>query len=119
MQLGRPAVLLGAVFVSLFPSGAGAAAVIGSNPPPVPPETILGKRPTGTIHARKVTFRFNANLAGSSFQCRLDKKPFKSCRSPKLYKGLSRGRHTFRVRAVGPTGLVDPTPGKRAFKVEL
>ena len=146
MRFGRLAVLFGAVLVSLFPSGASAAKRVatesGTLPkaagvyayaerlpvsgggttgtsPPVAPETILGKRPAGTIHARKITFRFNANVAGSAFQCKLDRKPFKACRSPKTYKGLVEGKHTFKVRAVGPSGLVDPTPGKRIFKVEL
>ncbi len=84
-----------------------------------PPETILGKRPVGTIHARRITFRFNANQAGSSFQCKLDEKPFRSCGSPKTYLDLAEGKHTFEVRAIGPTGLVDPTPGKRNFRVVL
>jgi hypothetical protein len=105
------------------PAGGGGGTGGGSTttppPPAVAPETILGKKPAGTIHARKATFRFNANIAGSTFQCKLDKKPFRSCKSPKTYKGLSEGKHTFKVRAIGPTGLVDPTPGKRTFKVEL
>jgi|SRR5215203_2577642 len=82
-------------------------------------ETIVSKRPTGTIHARRVTFRFNATLAGSTFQCKLDEKPFRSCRSPKTYRGLAEGRHTFKVRAIGPDGTVDPTPGVREIKVVL
>jgi hypothetical protein len=104
-------------------TGGGATGTVsGTSPtaqPVVAPETILGKRPAGTIHSRRVTFRFNANIAGSSFQCKLDRKPFKACRSPKTYKGLAEGKHTFKVRAIGPTGLVDQTPGKRNFKVEL
>lgn len=100
--------------------GAGGGGGSTNLPPPVAaPETILGKRPAGTIHSRKATFRFNAGVAGSTFQCKLDGTPFRSCKSPKTYKGLSEGRHTFKVRAVGPTGLVDPTPGKRTIKVEL
>jgi hypothetical protein len=83
------------------------------------PETILSKRPTGTIHAPRATFRFNASVGGSTFQCRLDGQPFRVCGSPKTYKGLAEGRHVFRVRAIGPTGLVDPTPGVRNIRVAL
>ena len=115
MRLGRLALLVAALL--LIPAPAGAAA--STTALAVAPETILGKRPAGTIHARRVSFRFNANVAGPTFQCKLDRKPFKACASPKTYKGLAEGKHTFKVRAIGPTGLVDPTPGKRNFRVEL
>jgi hypothetical protein len=110
MRAGRLAALL-ALVVGL--ASVGVASGAGA------PETILSKRPRGEIHAPRVTFRFNANAAGSTFQCKLDDKPFQGCASPKTYKGLSEGRHTFAVRAIGPTGLVDPTPGKRFFRVDL
>ena len=87
---------------------------------PTTPGTKLGKGgPKGTTDKTKATFRFTATVAGSTFQCKLDKKPWKACKSPKTYKGLKEGRHTFKVRAVGVSGLIDTTPAKRAFKVEL
>lgn len=94
----------------------------GPCPPPPPaepvPDTSIAKGPKGKIDTAKASFRFRSTVAGSSFQCRLDKKPFKACKSPKTYKGLAKGKHTFRVRAIGPTGLVDATPAKRTFKVK-
>jgi hypothetical protein len=110
MRVRRLALLL-TVALFLIPASSGGAD--GA------PETILSKRPTGAIHAPRATFRFNANIAGSTFQCKLDRRPFRACESPKTYKGLSEGRHVFRVRAVGPTGLVDPTPGVRNIRVVL
>lgn len=86
-------------------------------PQPAPDTTVKG--PKGTIHAKKATFRFSSTVAGSSFECRFDRKPFKGCKSPKTYKGLAEGRHVFKVRAVGPNGLRDPQAAKRVFKVEL
>lgn len=87
-------------------------------PPAVAPQTSIRKGPKGTIATKRVSFRFSATVAGSTFQCKLDKKPFKACKSPKAYRNLATGKHTFRVRAVGPTGLVDATPAKRTFKVK-
>jgi hypothetical protein len=87
-------------------------------PPPVTPDTRV-KGPKGTIHKTRATFRFSSTVAAPAFQCRLDKKPFRACRSPKTYKGLAEGKHVFKVRAVGPTGLTDPKAAKRTFRVEL
>lgn len=97
----------------------------GETPLPLPtepttPDTKLGKGgPKGTIGKAKATFRFSATVAGSTFHCKLDKKTWKPCKSPKTYRGLKEGRHTFKVRAVGVSGLIDSTPAKRSFKVEL
>lgn len=54
---------------------------------------------------------------GSTFQCKLDRKPFKKCSSPKTYKKVKPGKHVFRVRAIDKAGNVDPTPAKRKFTV--
>lgn len=88
-------------------------------PAPVAPETKIGKGPAGTIHRAKATFRFSSSVPGSTFLCKFDKKPFKACRSPKTYRGLADGKHVFRVKAVGPTGLADTTAARRVFRVQL
>ncbi len=63
----------------------------------------LRKRPRKRLHGdrAKVKFSFSA-VKGSAFECRLDKKPFAPCASPRRYR-VGPGRHTFRVR---PRGLV-------------
>jgi hypothetical protein len=97
----------------------GATAPPSQEPPPVPvPDTGISKGPKNVVTVDRATFRFISTVAGSSFQCRLDKKPFRGCRSPKTYRNLVPGRHTFKVRAVGPSGLIDPVPAKRTFTVE-
>ena len=54
---------------------------------------------------------------GLRFRCKLDrKKRFTSCRSPKLYKHLSHGKHTIQVKAVDKAGNVSK-PVKRKFRV--
>lgn len=92
----------------------------GDGPGPVSPQvpqTKIVKGPKGKTAARTVSFGFTADVPGSTFQCKLDKGKFKKCRSPRKYRNLKPGRHVFRVRAVGPTGLVDPAPAKRKFTV--
>ena len=67
----------------------------------------------------KVTFRGTDPGNGSKglrFKCKLDKKHFKSCRSPKLYKHLRHGKHTVQVKAIDKAGNVSK-PVKRKFRV--
>jgi hypothetical protein len=82
-----------------------------------PPQTKIVKGPKAKTHAKKVKFKFTSNEAGSTFKCKLDKKPVKSCKSPKTYKKLKPGKHLFKVWAIDKAGNKDPTPAKRKFKV--
>ncbi|HYI20919.1 MAG TPA: hypothetical protein VD836_19540 [Solirubrobacteraceae bacterium] len=77
---------------------------------------------------RTATFRFGSgeplsslSLAssepGSTFSCRLDKKRFKPCTSPKTYRELRRGRHVFRVKARDRAGNLDATPAVKRFRI--
>jgi hypothetical protein len=81
------------------------------------PDTKLLKAPPARVKATTVKFKFSSNEAGSSFECKLDKKPFKPCRSPKQYKGLKPGKHVFKVRAIDPAGNVDLSPATKKFEV--
>lgn len=81
------------------------------------PETTIVKGPKARSHKRTAKFKFVSSEAGSTFQCKLDKKPFKPCRSPKKYKRLKPGKHVFQVRAVDAAGNKDKTPAKRRFTV--
>lgn len=81
------------------------------------PQTRLRRKPPKKTHDRTPTFRFSSSEAGSTFQCKLDGKKFKACRSPFTAKRLPLGRHTFRVRARDESGKLDPSPASYAFKV--
>ena len=65
----------------------------------------------------KATFRFRSDTAGSTFRCRLDRRKFRRCKSPKTFRGLKPGSHRFKVAATGPSGQADPSPAVREFKV--
>jgi glucose/arabinose dehydrogenase len=87
-------------------------------PPPQgkPPATSLRKHPPKKTRSTAAKFAFASSEAGSSFRCKLDRKPVKACRSPKTYRHLKRGKHTFKVWATAG-GLTDPTPAKFSWKV--
>lgn len=89
----------------------------GGNKDAIPPDTKIVKGPPKKTHKTTVKFKFTSTEAGSTFECKLDRKPFKKCSSPKTYKKLKAGKHVFKVRAIDRAGNVDPTPAKRKFQV--
>jgi hypothetical protein len=61
-----------------------------------------------TKHRRiKARFRFYSRDGARGFLCKPDRRRWRRCHSPYRY-WVGRGRHVFRVRAIGPTGLRGP-----------
>lgn len=86
-------------------------------PPPAPvPDTKLGSRPTAKTKKTTARFTFTSTVTGSTFSCKLDGQKQAPCRSPKTYKKLRPGRHTFKVWATAGTET-DPTPARFSWKV--
>jgi hypothetical protein len=81
------------------------------------PQTILKGRPPHRTHDRTPTFRFGSDERGSTFQCKLNGKPFRSCRSPFTTRRLALGPHTFKVRARDASGKLDLSPASYSFRV--
>jgi Tol biopolymer transport system component len=82
-----------------------------------PPQTEITKAPKNRTSKRKARYRFESSQPGSRFECKLDRKAFKPCDSPRRYKRLQARRHRFKVRAVDAAGNADPTPAKDRFRV--
>jgi hypothetical protein len=88
-------------------------------PTPIPPSAgrvgvkILSLRK----HGSTVTLRFAATGGATGFQCRLDRRKWSRCRSPKRYRHLEPGRHSFAVRAAGPAGATLGAPLRRRFVI--
>jgi hypothetical protein len=92
---------------------------VSTAPPPdtTPPNTAIDSGPSGTVSSTSASFTFSSTEAGSTFECKLDSGAYALCTSPKNYTNLSRGSHTFNVRAKDGAGNVDPTPAARTWKV--
>jgi hypothetical protein len=82
---------------------------------PAAPDTFIKKRPPNKVKGRRVTYKFAADVEGATFECKLDRRPYRSCVSPKNLR-VKPGRHKFRVRA-SASGLVDATPAADRFRV--
>jgi Subtilase family len=95
---------------------AAATTALGQDPPP--PDTEL----TGVkINKRQGKARFAFAGSGGqeplSFQCRLGRRTFADCISPRVFKSLRKGRYTFEVTATDALDQSDPTPATHMFKI--
>jgi Bacterial Ig-like domain len=82
------------------------------------PDTVIDVGPSGPTNVASPSFNFSSPQGASRFWCRLDAAPFEPCASPRAYEALADGTHTFRARAGGATGEVDPTPAARTFVID-
>ena len=112
------------VTVTSHDQGGGGGPGPGGGPKPVErppgrqpaPNTRIQKHPRKRTSRHGVRFFFVSNQADASFECKLDKRPFRPCTSP-FKARVKAGRHTFQVRAVGALGTRDPTPAIFRWRV--
>jgi hypothetical protein len=80
------------------------------------PIATITSSPRNPTNQTSATFSFSSNKGGSDFRCKLDTGGFSDCQSPKTYRALGEGTHTFLVKASasGPTTsfswTIDLTP---------
>lgn len=99
------------------PTAAGGKKMRKKKRPKRPKVMIASGPPPGVeITTRKVTVRFRFfarhHVQVRGYLCKLDDRRAKRCRSPKAYR-VGLGRHVFRVRAIGWTGLRGPVEVRR------
>lgn len=85
----------------------------------IAPNTRITFGPAFKTRDRTPTFRFldETEDVTTTFQCKIDRKSWRTCRSPKTFKRLRPGRHTIRVRARDAAGNQEALLVKRRFKV--
>jgi len=82
------------------------------------PTTTIGSGPQGLTNNASPSFGFDANEAGSSYECRLDGGAFAACSSPTTHTDLADGPHVFQVRATDQIGHTEPNAATRSFTVD-
>jgi len=86
------------------------------------PETLLTRVPRGITYLRgkekkaTVSFGFGAGEPRARFRCRVDKRPFARCTSPRRLE-LAPGRHIFEVVAMDAVGNLDRSSARWIFRV--
>lgn len=92
--------------------------LVGTEPgDTTPPQTRVVSGPARVGYERKAKLRFSSSEGQSTFQCKLDKKKWKKCRSPYKLK-VAPGKHLFKVRAIDRFGNVDATPARFSWRVK-
>jgi large repetitive protein len=84
-------------------------------PPPPPPPPAVAPRTNlvqvipseSPVASGEITFEFNSDQLGVTFQCSLDGMTAASCSSPQTYSGLENGSHLFKVVATNSFGMAD------------
>ncbi len=77
------------------------------------PRPSIAQHPNKMATSTSARFAFTARGRNPRFQCRLDGRAWKPCRSPVAFKGLAVGDHVFSVRALYGSGRHSPTAGFR------
>jgi hypothetical protein len=83
----------------------------------IPPDTSIGKRPRNRTRSARARLTFSSTEPDSDFRCKVDRKPYRHCRSPLKLKRLDPGKHKVLVKAVDAVGNQDPTPSVARWRV--
>jgi hypothetical protein len=82
----------------------------------VAPKVKIRNGPGKKLDEGIAKFSFGSSEAGSKFRCKLDGKKPAGCKSPRTYRKLKPGKHTFKVWATDAAGNRS-APAKRSFRV--
>jgi len=66
-------------------------------------------------HRGRVKVRFFSTGPVRRFECRVNRQPYRPCRSPKTFRVAQKGTYAIRIRATGITGLHGPPAIKRVW----
>lgn len=82
-----------------------------------PPNTYIYKLLRLRRRGVAIQFGSGGGPPGDTFLCKLDRKPFSPCTTPRKWFGLAPGRHRVAVVATDAPGNRDATPAVRTFKM--
>lgn len=81
------------------------------------PDTVIDTGPAAATGLSEATLDFHATEPLATFECSLNAEPFAPCATPVQYNDLTPAEYTFAVRAIDPSGNVDPTPATHTWTV--
>ena len=81
------------------------------------PDTTISSGPANPSNVNTAQFVFTGSATAAAFECSLDNGVYTPCASPTNYTDLSKGSHTFLVRAIDGRGLPDLSPATFTWTV--
>lgn len=81
------------------------------------PDTSISSGPANPSNVNTAHFVFSGSTTAVVFECQLDNSVYTPCASPWTVNDLSKGAHTFRVRAIDGRGLPDLSPAEFTWTV--
>ncbi len=81
------------------------------------PDTTITSSPANPSATNGASFAFTGSATAVAFECSLDNGAYTPCASPTTYNDLSKGQHTFLVRAIDSRGLPDLSPATYTWTV--
>jgi hypothetical protein len=82
-----------------------------------PPNTYIYKLLRLRGRGIAIQFGTGARTPGDAFLCKLDRRPFSPCATPRKWRGLAPGMHRAAVVATDAAGNRDATPAVRTFRI--
>ena len=73
------------------------------------PTVTIDSAPDDPTNETTGVFEFSSADNTATFQCKLDGRKFKKCKSPLVLRDLDPGKHKLRIRATDAVGNVSPT----------
>ncbi len=73
-----------------------------------PPKPNITQHPETPVTSTTARFGFTDRAPGVRFECHLDRKRWKRCRTPTVFTALAAGGHSFSVRALDGRGRRSP-----------
>ncbi len=74
-------------------------------------------RPAEEDHSTIAKLGFSCSAGACAYKCAMDSASWKACTSPKVYKNLRGGSHTFQVKGMDSAGNADPTPAVYTWNI--
>ncbi len=84
------------------------------------PDTFIINPPQSPTNSADLTFEFDSNVPGSTFECKAepDQPAYAPCTSPYVLPTSTEGTYTFAVKATNADGVADQTPAQKEVIID-
>lgn len=80
------------------------------------PDTTFTSKPSKSTKSNRAIFRFVSSVGSTTFECKVDKAAWATCKSPLKLKKLKPGKHTLKVKG-DRLGTAEKSPASFTWTV--